>query len=116
MTIINLDIIELRIVDGYPDGTFKPSNKVNKAEFLKMLVESMQIDINPNIANSSFIDVKETDWFAPYVQFAVEKNIIDVDSKRFNPTEKMARDEVAEAMYRVKILTETGAAKYSPPA
>lgn len=34
--------VENKLVGGYPDGTFKPDNKVNEAEFLVMLVSSFQ--------------------------------------------------------------------------
>lgn len=100
---------DLGIASGYPDGTFKPTNTVNKVEFLKMLVEAMNVDIDPNIKNLRFRDVKSTEWYAPYVQFAIEKNLIDVDGMYFYPTEKMNREAVAEAIFRLKVIQETGA-------
>lgn len=51
------------IVEGYPDGTFKSLNKINRAEFMKIVVES--ITDTPKGTNC-FPDVK-TDWFAKYV-------------------------------------------------
>lgn len=103
----------LGIVDGYPDGSFKPTASVNKVEFLKMLIEGMNVDINPNDNITGLNDVGRNQWFAPYVKFAMDKNIIDIDSNYFNPGKEMQRDEVAEAIYRVKVLTETGANQYT---
>ena len=40
-------------VQGYKDGTFEPSSLVNKAEAIKMLVESQGFEI-PNVVNESF--------------------------------------------------------------
>ncbi len=105
--------MENGIVDGYPDGTFKPSNSVKKVEFLKMLIESMNIDVNPNVGRFTFTDVNEDEWYAPYVKFAIDKNLIDVEGRQFKPNEEMSREQVAEAIYRVKILTETGESKFS---
>lgn len=101
------------VVEGYPDGTFKPLNSVKKVEFLKMLIESMNIDVNPNVGRFTFTDVNEDEWYAPYVKFAIDKNLIDVEGREFKPNEKMSREQVAEAIYRVKILTETGESKFS---
>jgi hypothetical protein len=105
--------MENGIVDGYPDGTFKPTNSVKKVEFLKMLIESMNIDVNPNVGKFTFTDVEEDEWYAPYVKFAVDKNLVDVEGREFKPNEAMSREQVAEAIYRVNILTETGESKFS---
>jgi len=103
----------LGIIDGYPDGSFKPLDKVNKAEFVKMLIEAMNIDVDPEIGELPFIDVGEDQWYAKYAQFAYKKNIIDTDENRFWPRKQMTREEVAEAMYRVNVLNETGAATFT---
>jgi len=105
--------IYLKIIKGYKDGTFKPTNTVNKVEFLKMLISAMNVDINPKIGHLPFTDVDKDAWYAKYVQFAYRKNLIDSDSKTFNPQEKMTRENVAEAIYRVQILKQTGASTFS---
>lgn len=60
------------IVEGYSDGTFKPDNKVNRAEFSKMLVEAAGLDfttMDSSSLSSCFNDVGDLpgDWFAPSV-------------------------------------------------
>jgi len=105
--------VYLGIIDGYPDGTFKPGNTVNKAEFLKMLIEAMDTEIDTEIGYMPFTDVKKDQWYAKYVQFAYQKNLIEADGKKFNPQEQMTRENVAEAIYRVQVLTQTGAASFS---
>lgn len=108
--------IYLGIVDGYPDGSFKPGNTVNKVEFLKMLINAMDVDVNPEIGYLPFDDVDKDHWFAPYVQFAYRRNLIDTEGRKFNPQEEMTRENVAEAMYRVQVLTQTGAASFNSEA
>ena len=102
----------LNIIDGYPDGSFKPSNTVNKAEFMKMLIEAMNIDIDPEIRSMPLRDVDKDAWYAPYAQFAYQKNIMDFEDRKFNANEYMTRENVAEAMYRVQVLSQTGAARF----
>jgi murein DD-endopeptidase MepM/ murein hydrolase activator NlpD len=101
------------IIEGYPDGSFKPTNSVNKVEFLKMLIEAMNIDVNPNVKNFTFTDIDKNQWYAPYVRFAIDKNLIEFEGRLFKPNEAMTREQVAEAIYRVKVLTETGASQYT---
>ena len=36
-----LKLVSLGIIDGYPDGTFKPENPVTRAEFAKLIVTAM---------------------------------------------------------------------------
>lgn len=62
------------LFEGYPDGTFKPDNPVNRAEFTKIVLNAMF----PNQATGSncFPDVID-EWFAPFVCFAKDKNILE---------------------------------------
>jgi hypothetical protein len=59
------------IVQGNPDGTFKPESTINRAEFTKILVESVAdqnvieacLTENPVL----FSDVNKDEWFAKYI-------------------------------------------------
>lgn len=102
-----------RIVEGYPDSTFKPANTVNRAEFLKMLLTAMNIDIDKNVRADVYEDVPADAWFAPYVQYGKEKNLLIIKNGKFGPEEGMTRREVAELIYRTILLKVSGAPKYS---
>ncbi|MBU1151903.1 S-layer homology domain-containing protein [Patescibacteria group bacterium] len=52
------------VVEGYDDGDFKPHRTINRAEFLKIVMESYGYDVSNN--KNCFNDVKD-EWFAPYV-------------------------------------------------
>lgn len=62
------------IVEGYSDGTFKPNNTINRAEFLKIILEANPSKLNKQAANC-FPDV-QTEWFAKYVCSAKKAGII----------------------------------------
>ncbi len=94
------------VVDGYEDGTFRPENTVNKAEFYKILFNGMGMDINPNVSSLPFTDVSADDWFAPYVVYAYKIGIIDADVKNLNASNGMTRAEVAYAIYKVMRLAD----------
>lgn len=71
-------LFEGGVIDGYPDGSFSPELKINRAEFLKMVLEAAKkyekIDNEITGANC-FPDVKD-EWFAKYVCTAKELEII----------------------------------------
>lgn len=64
------------IVSGYPDGTFKPQNQINRAELLKILVGGSGFKPTQEAYNSCFPDVNK-EWFAAYVCYAKSKKWID---------------------------------------
>ncbi len=101
------------IVEGYPDSTFKPASTVNKVEFLKMLLIAMNIDINENVRTDVYEDVSSDEWYAPYVQYGKDKNLLIIKDRKFRPEDGMTRREVAELMYRTILLKISGAPKYS---
>ncbi|MFC1599406.1 thioredoxin domain-containing protein [Patescibacteria group bacterium] len=77
---INNDAIqylnENGVIQGYDDGTFKPENDVNRAEFLKILIEGNMIELDAAQYHSCFPDITD-EWFAKYVCYAKEMNWIE---------------------------------------
>jgi|GEM_PF-2846511 len=90
----------LGIIKGYEDGTFRPANTVNRAEFSKMITLACQLPVD--LDHSLFTDVKDGDWFATYAG-AVQKYSLYPDSvvdNLFKPANLMTRSEVAIAIYQ----------------
>lgn len=90
------------ILSGYPDGTFKPSNTLNKVENLKILLNANGFEsTNVTVIASPYADVSKSEWYAPYVEFAKDTNLVD-DSENFYPSGGMTRGTLVEAMYRLQ--------------
>lgn len=64
------------IIGGYPDGTFKPGQVVNRAEALKIILNAGKITAT-DATKSSFKDVQLSDWFVKYVETAKAKGIVN---------------------------------------
>lgn len=70
------------VIEGYQDGTFKPYQKVNRAEALKMLTIAsglfeegqLQSEENPS---APFTDTPPFAWYTKYLTAAKEKGIIE---------------------------------------
>lgn len=60
------------VIEGYNDGTFRPSQTVNRAEFLKIILESRGKTVE---GSNCFPDVRD-EWFAPYICAAKEEGIV----------------------------------------
>ena len=90
---------EAGIIEGYSDGTFQPTKSINRAEFVKVLMEAKY----PGESEGShcFPDVS-ADWYAKYVCTAHDLNIVDGYSDgTFKPANPI---NLAEAL---KVLLET---------
>lgn len=85
------------IISGYPDGTFKPANTVNTAEFLKML--TLTFDLEENL-QFSYSDVPADAWFARYVGTATRYNLFPKRTAQLMPGQDLTRYEVAVAIYQ----------------
>lgn len=81
------------IINGYPDGTFKPDKCVNRAEFLKMLFKIRQVDADGSKAEL-FPDTPAKEWYAPYIRAARERKTIQgYADGRFRPDQCVSRAE-----------------------
>jgi hypothetical protein len=60
------------IMRGYPDGSFGPEVTLNRAELMKLLVESSGEQPDAEYYSECFPDVQR-EWFAPFVCYAAEQ-------------------------------------------
>lgn len=85
------------IINGYPDGTFKPADQVNTAEFLKMFSLTFGLQLNMSY---SYSDVSASDWFAQYAGIALKYNLFPERTSKLNPDTSLTRQDVAVAIYQ----------------
>ena len=70
-------LTSLGAVEGNPDGTFRSSDRVNRAEFLKIvLARHPRIRVSSADATRCFRDVGPNDWFSPYVCLAKKRGMV----------------------------------------
>lgn len=91
-----------QIVRGYPDGTFKPDNPINRAEFLKIIIESQkqsggQGAAAPCTPSGMLSDVANDAWYASYVCEAQRSGIISgYPDGTFRPSNRITFAEAAK--------------------
>ena len=83
-------------------GNFAPGRSVNKAEFLKMLTKAFEIDPAEYELTTTANDVPVDAWFAPYMNFALQFDIIQPDgANNASPSKELTRAEVAEIIFEM---------------
>lgn len=92
------------IISGYPDGSFKPHQEVNRAEFVKMAMAALpfysKINASPEEAMSQYNDLDPQQWYIPYVASGVKLKFLP-KSTHLNPTEFMSRGDATEIIYNI---------------
>ncbi len=91
---------ELNWVSGYPDGSFKPAQTINKVEAIKMVLNSQGIGpIPPNVTEQPFDDVPVDAWYAGYVTKAKEVNVLEERGSILDPGALMTRGALSQLLY-----------------
>ena len=70
-----IELADKGIVNGVSATEFNPDGTVTRAEFLKMAMGVMNIE-TVNVRNGECLDAKSSDWYAPYLQSALDKGLI----------------------------------------
>lgn len=69
---------ELGVIEGYPDGTFRPNQEANRAEALKIIILASSIDVTGyETGEDVFPDVTQEEWFYPYIKKSKELGIVE---------------------------------------
>ncbi|PEB51487.1 amidase [Bacillus pseudomycoides] len=84
-------------LDGKPDGTFSPSETIDRGSAAKLIAMVLGLEINPN-AKPSFQD-SQNHWAAPYIAAVEKAGVIKGDGKgNFNPSSTINRASMASML------------------
>jgi inhibitor of cysteine peptidase len=107
-------LAEEGVIQGYGDGDFNPDNKINRAEFLKILFLADEAKVT---GEGCFGDVS-TEWFAPYVCAAQEREIVQgYDDGNFCPQRTINFAEAAKMLaefFDLYTYRSSGSGWYAP--
>ncbi len=93
-------LVEDSVINGYPDGTFKPNNKVTAGEFIKLIVMASAPDVNYELVSSSF-----NHWSAKYVRVAENYGVLNVGEYDLrNIDNEISRMEIVRILVRCDLL------------
>ena len=104
-------LLDHGIASGYPDGTFRPNDPINRAEFTKIIMNAVfdeaRIGECPVLSSvSPFSDVQADDWFMPYTCTARRFGIVHGHPDgTFRPADKINTAEAAKIVAKAFELT-----------
>lgn len=98
------------LINGYPDGTFKPQNTITRAEAAVIIAGALDLK---KTKNPTFSDVKSTSFAFDAIAAVAEKGIITGRTAgKFTPEGHLTRAEMATILKRAYNLSGTTATKF----
>ncbi|MBF2065814.1 MAG: S-layer homology domain-containing protein [Calothrix sp. C42_A2020_038] len=104
------ELAALEILEGFPDGTFRPDEQVTRAQFAAILNQAFErIKVRNAI---QFRDVSTAYWAYNAIREAYQMGFINpVTANRFNPTQALSRLEVLISLARGLNYTFSGSSE-----
>ena len=85
-------LIDKKIINGYDDGTFKPSNSVSRSEFVKMIYTAFRLSGEITV---SFDDVADDEWYAEPIRSVASLGIVSgIGDGKFAPNAEITRQDM----------------------
>ena len=101
------------MVNGYPDGTFKPANTMNRAEALKILGSALNVQPQDSYDYLPS-DVDGDKWYSPFAYYFVNRNITPLYDGEFRPAMQYVRGDLIRDLYRLHLINSLGEFRYLP--
>ena len=98
-------LYNLGVIDGNPDGSFRPDNPLNRAELVKLLIEATVTDfesVKASYDTVCFPDIRKGEWYTPYVCYSKAAEIVEgYPDNTFRPGQNISKVEA------VKVILES---------
>jgi hypothetical protein len=94
-------------VKGYPDGTFKPGQKITRAEAAMVFAKFSGLYVKPKVTQKPFADLPVDHWAAPAVAADKAEGLYEyLGAKDFEPDKNLTRAEAAEILSKTPMIKE----------
>lgn len=93
------DLYKAGVISAAADKCFRPGESITRAEFVKLVVCALNVDIND--ATCDFTDVNPSDWYYTYVAAAHKSGIVNgYEDGSFGADSMISRQEIATILHR----------------
>lgn len=103
------DLSDRGVLGGYPDGKFRPSKVVTRAEFAKIMMLASGAKAK-KVTKSTFADLQPSDWESPFVEASkTYLNGYKLSNGKviFKPDSPAIREDIAVALVKLKGYDKT---------
>lgn len=95
-----LSLFHQGVVQGYPDGTFRPGRPITRAEFAKMMVLANNLPVS-HLAVPTFSDLPAAHWAFDVVETAVQSKLfLGYPDGTFRPEDPVTKEQVVAVLVR----------------
>ncbi|MBE0448254.1 MAG: S-layer homology domain-containing protein [Actinobacteria bacterium] len=96
-------LAELEIINGYPDGTFRPSSPITRAEFTKITI--LAAGLEPDTAAATGFSDTSGHWAAGYIATAKAEEIVNgYPDGTFRPNALITRAEITKIIIEAALI------------
>ena len=96
-----LTLASLGILEGFPDGSFRPEDPVTRAQFVTIAVR-FAYSLPQDVAKSTFYDLSEAHWGCRYIMMALQFGwITGYGDGSFRPDLHLSRSEAVTIVNRM---------------
>jgi DMSO/TMAO reductase YedYZ molybdopterin-dependent catalytic subunit len=100
------ELVGLGVIGGYPDGTFRPDNKITRAEFAALLVRAFKLE---GQGGKVFADTAGH-WAQDAIATAAHHGLVaGYNADTFGPDDPITREQLAAMMVRAARLSPVSA-------
>lgn len=94
-----LSAVNMGLFTGVSDTEFAPNKTATRAMFVTVLGRLAGVSTD-NTGDNKFIDVKNNDYFYPYVMWAVENGVVSgLSDSKFGSSNNITREQMAVMLY-----------------
>lgn len=103
-------LVKEKIINGYPDSTFKPNKPISRAETVSILIRSLGINdekVSINLDDyQTFNDIPANHWALNQIKIAEKLGLVMGDSlNNFYPQKSITRAEAAKYLTKLASLS-----------
>lgn len=92
-------LYEQGVIEGYPDGTYRPEQSYTREEFAQLLNKLLAAEQETAVEQAPFPDVEQGRWSAPAIAWAVQAGAIEGrDDGLFWPQDTVSLPEAAKML------------------
>ncbi len=97
-----LRVAEYGLINGYPDGTFRPNKKMKRGEIASIINKYWELQgFEPNINDANISDINKH-WAKKLILALYNHRFVDLNSDgNFNPNAPLKRVDVAQILNRI---------------
>ncbi|MDD5382139.1 MAG: S-layer homology domain-containing protein [Candidatus Margulisbacteria bacterium] len=94
-------------VKGYPNKTFRPNQKITRAEAAVVLAKYTGVYVKPKLEEKPFPDMRKDHWASPSVAAIKGEGMLDyLGGRDFEPNTDLSRAEAAEILSKTALIKQ----------